>query len=123
MIISQFCFFVHISLLIYIEDRLAWYRRAVGYYRTAVGYYRVIAQEILKSKNSDQRLFRTSKNLKISPITMENDKNEKRIIFFHQKLKDFHDFPDCLRSDNDVCIKCPPGSEDVRRCCDAEHKP
>ena len=49
---------------------------AVGYYRTAVGYYRVIAQKIIKSKKSDQRLFRTSKITKNGPVTAENHKNE-----------------------------------------------
>ena len=62
-------------------DHLTWYRRAVGYYRIAVGYYRVIAQERLKSKNTNQELFRTSKITKIGPIATENDTNEKRQNF------------------------------------------
>ena len=51
--------------------------QTVGYYRTAVGYYRVIAQEILQSKNTAQDLPKTPKNIKIGPITVENDKHEK----------------------------------------------
>ena len=58
------------------------YLGTVGYYRTAVGYYRVIAQKILKSKSSHRDLFKTPKIIKIDPITVENDKNEKRINFF-----------------------------------------
>ena len=65
----------YISLLIYIGDRLPWYRRAVGYYRTAVGYYRVIEPKILKSKSSHKDLFKTPKNIKIGPVTVENGKN------------------------------------------------
>ena len=63
---------------------------------------RPLSQKVSKLESTRPGLFRTSKNLKIGPITMENDKNEKRIKIFHQKLKDFHDFPDCLRSDNDM---------------------
>ena len=53
------------------------YPANVGYYRTAVCYYRVIAQKILQSKNPTQNLFKTQKKIKIGPITVENDKNEK----------------------------------------------
>ena len=58
------------------------YLATVGYYRTVVGYYRVIAQKILKSKSSHPDLFKTPKIIKIDPITVEKDKNEKRINFF-----------------------------------------
>ena len=46
-----------------------------------VGYYRVIAQKVLQSKSLHQDLLKTPKNIKIGPITVENDKNEKRKIF------------------------------------------
>ena len=68
-------------------NRLAWYRRAVGYYRTAVGYCRVIAQKILQSKNTTQDLLKTQKIVQIGPITVENDKNEKRTIFFDRNIR------------------------------------
>ena len=72
------------SDIFHIGDRLAWYR-AVGYYRTVVGYYRGIAQKRLNSKNADQYLFKTPKNIQIGPIIVENDKIEKRKIFFYRK--------------------------------------
>ena len=73
---------------------------AVGYYRTAVGYYRVIAQKTLKSKSSHKDLFKTPKNIKIGPVTVENDKNENGRIFFAERAGISGD----LRSGNDVCI-------------------
>ena len=51
--------------------------QTVGYYRTAVGYYRVIAQKVLQSKSLHQDLLKTPKNIKIGPIIVENDQNEK----------------------------------------------
>ena len=80
----------------------AQYRRTVGYYPTAVGYYRVIAQGVLKMKNPDKDLFKTPKNIKIRPITGENDKNEKSLKQFQPKLRVFLHFPGDLRSDNDI---------------------
>ena len=55
--------------------------QTVGYYRTAVGYYRVIAQKVLQSKSLHQDLLKTPKNIKIGPIIVENDTNEKRLFF------------------------------------------
>ena len=63
--------------------------QTVGYYRTAVGYYRVIAQKVLQSKSLHQDLLKTQKNIKIGPITVENDKNEKRKIFFDRNIRVF----------------------------------
>ena len=76
--------------------------QTVGYYRTAVGYYRVIAQKVLESKSIHQDLLKTPKNIKIGPITVENDKNEKRKNFCYRNIR----FSSIFLETSDPTTKC-----------------